>query len=469
MFQYRAWHGDRAGIQGLAMAHPLYIMLAKAFAWLPLGPYAFRVNLFSGVCAAVALGLMADLLNTLTRSKFAAICGVMLLGVSHTFWMHAVIAEVYSLYAVALLAELWLIQRYFATRKAGWLIAALFVNGLNLSNHLLAILHWPAYAVVVGAALRKKTLTPRMLPTLALAVLIGASHYLALIAASIWGGQPVLAAMKESIVGPPSRAGVVLAHSFSVVQLLTRSLQFFVLNFPTPLAVLAPVGLWAACKRVETRGIALFSAGIFGVGYVFAFRYLVPDQFVFYYPCYVMFALFAALGIPTVARSRAARAVCLVLALLPAGVYEVAPKIARDRGLALGFNRQIPYRENYSYFLQPRKNGDGGAERFAREALQTASPDGLLIGDSTIQNAVSYARDVLGVCPDVTLNLAGDVLPASPSLRTDAESIRPFVARGAAYACTNAPDYLSKWLTDDYDLVPVGVVYRIVEKGAARR
>jgi len=469
MFQFRVWHSDRAGIQGLPLAHPLYIMLAKVFAWLPLGSYAFRVNLFSGVCAAVALGLMADLLHTLTRSKLAAACGAILLGVSHTFWMHAVIAEVYSLYAVALVAELWLMQRFFATRKVVWLAAALFVNGLNLSNHLLAILHWPAYAVVVVRAFRAKTITAGCWPMLLLAVLIGGSHYLALIIAEIAQGQQILATLKEALVGPPHRAEVVLTHSFSIMQLLGRSCQYFALNFPTPFAILAPIGIWAACRRADIRGVAIFAVTLFVVAFVFAFRYLVPDQFVFYFPCYVLFALFAALGVPTVARSRAVQVACVLSALLPAMVYEIAPTLARDRGLALGLQREIPYRDSYSYFLRPRKNGDVGAERFAREALQTASPDGLLIGDSTILNAVTYVRDLQGVCPGVALGFAGDVQPASPRVRSDAESIRPFVARQAAYACTNAPAYLPKWLVEGYDLVPVGVVYRIVEKGAAGR
>lgn len=467
MFQFRVWHGDTAGIQGLPLAHPLYILLAKLFAWLPVGPFAFRVNLFSGLCAAGALGFLTSLVFKMTRSASAAVCGAILLGASHTFWMHAVIAEVYSLYALGLAVELWLLERFFSTRKSGWLIAALFVNGLNLSNHLLAILHWPAYAIVVAWALRAKVIKAGTLLTLILAVLIGSSHYLALIVAEIARGRPAGTVLKESLVGPPNRAGVVLTHSFSVPHLISRSIQYFALNFPTPLILLAPVGLWVSVKKRESRFLAAFAAVTFVVGFAFAFRYLVPDQFVFFYPCYVILALFAALGVPIFARSRAGLVACVALALLPAGLYEIAPKIARERGFSLGLQREIPYRDGYSYFLLPRKNGYDGAERFAKEALQTASPDGALLGDSTILNAVAYVRDVQGFGTDVALN-AGDIQPAPPRIRGDDESLRPFIARKAAYQCTNVAAYLSKHFLDKYDLVPAGVIYRIVDKKTAR-
>jgi hypothetical protein len=287
--------------------------------------------------------------------------------------------------------------------------------------------------------------------------------------AEIARGHPVGQVLKESLVGPPNRAEAVLAHSFSFTQMLIRAVEYFVLNFPTPLAILAPVGLWMACKRAELRGLVLFAFGVFIVGFVFAFRYLVPDQFVFYYPCYVLFALFAALGIAAVARTRPAQWTCVALAVLPALVYEVAPSLARQRGISLGLKREIPYRDSFAYFLRPRKNGDIGAERFARAALQTASPDGLLIGDSTVQNAVAYVRDVQGVHPDVTLSFESDVASAPPTIGVTPENIRPFVARGHAYAYTNAAGYLPKWLSASYDLVPVGVAYRIVEKGAGGR
>ena len=44
-FQFRVWHTELRSDLGLALAHPLYILLAKVFAWIPIGGnFAFRVN-----------------------------------------------------------------------------------------------------------------------------------------------------------------------------------------------------------------------------------------------------------------------------------------------------------------------------------------------------------------------------------------------------------------------------------------
>ena len=153
IFQYRVWRFDLNGELGLALAHPLYIFFAKLFSLLPTGNFAFRVNLFSALCGAVAVGLCVRLLFVLTESILAAVVGATTLAVSHTFWTHAVIAEMYDLYAVGLLVELSLVQKLFATRQAKWFIAAFFAWGLTLSVHDLALLHAPAYAGLIVWAL----------------------------------------------------------------------------------------------------------------------------------------------------------------------------------------------------------------------------------------------------------------------------------------------------------------------------
>ncbi len=468
MFQYRVRYGDVPGIQGLPLAHPLYILLARAFAYIPLGSFAYRVNLFSVVCAAVALGVAADLLWSLTRNRVAVACGALTLAVSHTFWMHAVIAEVYALYSLGLLVELWLIERFIARRSAYWLILALLVNGLNLSNHLLAILHWPMYAGLAIWAIRAGRLLPRSIPVLFVALLAGSSPYLWLIGSRLAAGQPFAEVMKEALVGPPQRAKLVLTHSFPFIKQVKNAFFYFTMNFPTPLALCAPIGAWAAWKQSTTQWFALVGGSLFVVGFAFAFRYLVPDQFVFYMPCYVLFAIFTGLGVAKLGRVTIWRpVVCVVLAALPAAVYEIAPGVLRSLNVAIGPSREITYRDRYAYFILPRKNGYTGAGRFAREALEAVMPDGLLYSDSTINNAVIYVRDVEGVGPGVTLAGAADIRPAEPTVQANADALEPFVRREAAFATTAAKEYLPKWFKERYEVEPHGLVHRIVEKDVA--
>ncbi|MFH1417409.1 MAG: DUF2723 domain-containing protein [Planctomycetota bacterium] len=465
MFQFRVWHGDLAGDLGLPLAHPLYILLAKAFTVLPFGPFAYRVNLFSAVCGAACLAVTMDLLLSLTRCRIAAVGGTILLAVSHTFWTHAVIAEVYELYALTLVAELWLLNRYFRRFEFHWLAIALLVNGLSTANHLFAILHLPAYAGIILWGLRARRIRPGRLWLPALAWIIGTLPYTVLVASNIVDGQPLCGALKEALVGPPNRARHVLAHTFPFARQAGHAVQYFAMNFPTPLALLAPVGLWSAWRRPQTRWFAVVAGTIFVIAFVFAFRYLVPDQYVFFIPCYVLFALFVGLAIPRLlGQSAARRTLCLMLAVLPVAVYEFAPRLLKDRQTSIGVKRHIPPRDSYVYFIRPRKNGEDSASRFARAALEQAAPDGLLIADTTIKNALAVVRDVERTHQSVALTTGGDITPAQPMIPLSPDAVRPFVERGTAYVCSESEHYVPEWIREKYDLVPAGVVFRLEER-----
>ena len=214
------------------------------------------------------------------------------------------------------------------------------------------------------------------------------------------------------------------------------------LIFPRLLLLLAPCGAYWGWKNPSLRWFVLFAGSIFVIDFVFAFRYLVADAYKFFTPDYVIFALFIGIAVPHLGKPSAAKgAVLCLLALLPIGVYEVAPSILQRSGVSLGVSRAIPLRNNYEYFIRPRKNGDDGAERFAQVALGQAAPEGLLItdGDTNIKNVLTYVRDAEGVEPKVVLTVGpgyqwiaahdGDharidssVCPARPGLRVQRQS-----------------------------------------------
>ena len=108
-----AWSGGVAHAPGF----PLYTALGWLWCHLlPVGRIAWRLNLFSAVCGALAGGLTYALaLNTLRETErkavtadtiLAAAIGALVLGLGRTVWSWATIAEVYTLtlaFAVAIL------------------------------------------------------------------------------------------------------------------------------------------------------------------------------------------------------------------------------------------------------------------------------------------------------------------------------------------------------------------------------
>lgn len=485
MFQHRVWFTDHLGDSGLPLAHPLYIWLAKAFTLLvPFGDFAWRVNLFSAFVGAASLAVMMRLLMDLTRSVAAAVIGTIALAVSHTFWTHSVIAEVYNLYALGLLLELWFVQRFLVAQRATWLYAAMFVNGLSVANHLLALLHAPAYGVLIIAAFRSRILTLRNVAAAVGSFAVGSLPYTWLIIDDLATGRGAWVVLKESLVGPPDRSQRVLATTFSFARQVLRSAQYFAMNFPTPLLVLAPVGLWMLWRRRRDRTFGVFVFLVFVVDFVFAFRYPVPDQFVFFTPCYVITALAVAVGslalaeggksnregraessaLLNVSFKPAIRFTLTVFALMPIVVYWLAPAILERLKFDIGAKRDIPYRDTLRYFIQPWKNGETSATRFAEAALASAQPNGLLYADTTIKNVLVYYRDIVGRYPGVTLTTGHDTIPRPPVIDRTPEAIEPFVLAGKAFVCSDLPDYVPLWMRERFELIPHGIIYQIVPR-----
>jgi hypothetical protein len=467
VFQARVRELDWFGTLGLALAHPVYIALARVMAFLPLGDFAHRVNLFSGLCAALSLGVSMDLLLSLTRDRLSALCGTLLLAVSHTFWTHAVIAEVYSLYGLGLLTELWLLERFFRFKRPGWLVLALLVNGLNTANHLLAVLNLPVYVVIIVWMLRTRRMPGVELVWIAAAYLIGLSPYLVMIGVELARGAGIADTIRSALFGIGFQDRVLNASIDWLTQ-ARRALSFFALNFPTPLALAAPIGLAIALRQTDLRWFAAAGGAAFLIAFAFAFRYDVPDQYVFFFPCYVVCALFAAIPLGRWAGSRRwRRLACVAAAILPVAVYEAAPAAARRFSVDIGAANDIAMRDEHAFFLRPRKNGDRSAQQFATAALRRAAPDGILMATSTVLNVLVYVRDYEGVAPSVVLCGATSLRASGPVVAQQPAMIAEAARAGRAYSASDQVPYVSEWVVKEYDLVEAFPVHRLVPRGVS--
>jgi len=443
MFQVHIWQSDLRGRLGLALAHPLYIVLARAFTWIIPGDFAWRVNLFSAVCSAGAIALFFASLVRLTRLIWPALVAVALLALSHTFWTHAVIAEVYGLYALLLSLEMYLLVRYHQStspRKAWWLVSLFLVNGLNISNHLLALLHLPAYVIYTLLQVRARRIRISRLVFMLLALSIGAGLYEAMIIVQISRGSGFVDTVKSALFGIHWQNHVI--GRIPDLTTLAKCLGYFLLNFPTPLLLLAPAGIYFALRDSRVRSVAAVWFGICTVAFIFALRYRVPDQYVFFFPCYIFTVVFIGLAVSRIGSAQPSKAflsnkiVVLALALLPALIYELVPVvIARveflahiaDQALLVG--GPVPGRDTYAYFLRPRKNADRSAEVFALAALELAQPDGLIIADNTTRNPIIYLQQVRGFYTGVYL-AQGDDLQAGKEAKPNLAAVDRCLASG---------------------------------------
>lgn len=165
MIQYRVWHNDIEGKLGLALSHPLFYIIAIAAKHIPLGEFAYRVNLTNALISALAVANLFLLLSLWLSSAptkgpwgLPALVGALSLALSHTFWSHAAVPETYNLGMALLLFELIILLRYAGTGRVTWLYTLAFVNGLAMANHMLASIPLACYlALLLALAARNKS------------------------------------------------------------------------------------------------------------------------------------------------------------------------------------------------------------------------------------------------------------------------------------------------------------------------
>ena len=87
--------------------HWLWLQFAR-FLLACLWYLSYRVNLLSAAAATVTLIFLSCAMRALGLSWTSAIVACVCLAVSHTFWMHAVRTEVYTVFTAILALQLWL-------------------------------------------------------------------------------------------------------------------------------------------------------------------------------------------------------------------------------------------------------------------------------------------------------------------------------------------------------------------------
>jgi hypothetical protein len=247
--------------------------------------------------------------------------------------------------------------------------------------------------------------------------------------------------------------------------MLLENFVFILLNFPTPNIVLFFIGLWALRKQSPKPVFSYIFLALLTAHFLFAFRYNVPDRYVFFLPFYCMAAVLIALGADVIMNRYKGNVilVCiLAFILLPIPAYFFAPSFAKQFYKPLGQRRQRPYRDEYIYFLQPWKTGYRGAEKFANEALDAAEKDAIIYADSTTAHCLLYVQQVIGKRKDI--RIISDFNKSPDSLDLNQDNLKALTTNSQLYVVSPVSGYCPKFILDEYDFVKKGVIYKAVTK-----
>ena len=158
--------------------YPTYVLLGWVANVLlsPFGEPAFRMNLFSGLCVAVAAAVTADLVRVLSRSVVLGVAAGLGLAFTTLVWRIGFQADAHALH-LALTAILFrLLVAWEHDRRDRTLVAATVVFGLAVGNHSLSLLLIPPIGLFVLAVepdiLRRPGLIAGCFVALALTVVL---------------------------------------------------------------------------------------------------------------------------------------------------------------------------------------------------------------------------------------------------------------------------------------------------------
>jgi 4-amino-4-deoxy-L-arabinose transferase-like glycosyltransferase len=284
--------------------YPSWTILVHLFTYLPFGDPAYRVNLASAVFGAAAVFVLFFGGRQLSGRILAGAVGSLAFAVGNVFWSQAVIAEVYTLNALFVASVVLVLLLWRDTRRDRYLLAAAFLMGLSLTNHVTSGLLLPTAALFVCALDWRKLLDWRLVLGGAGLFVLGLAPYLYLPVRALIG-SPVYEADPSSFAGffelVAGREFGIRFGTFGPEEFLWRLISlwgYLLEEFHAGLLLVAAVGVVTMLLR-DRAGALLVGMPFLG-WLVYAIGFDIFDYFIYFIPSYLMLGLFVAVGAVTV-------------------------------------------------------------------------------------------------------------------------------------------------------------------------
>lgn len=153
---------------------PLFVMMAHVWGtFFPFGEFAWRTNLFTAVLSAAGAGFFFLVVHHALASAFrdvpgsagrllrigGAAAGAVIGAFTFTNWQNSNETEVYAVATLSIAVVCWLCLLWREKRGSGSalriLLLAVYICGVSMGNHLLALLVGPAAMMFIWATLRE--------------------------------------------------------------------------------------------------------------------------------------------------------------------------------------------------------------------------------------------------------------------------------------------------------------------------
>lgn len=386
-----------AGVSSLGIVHSpgysVYMLVARAFSYIPVGDVAYRVNLLSAVSTLGAIFCLVLLLRQLRVPKVVASITGCLFGLSFYTWSLSVIAEVYTFQVWLLILMLGGAWQWQKTGRLSYLYAVTFLLGLSAANNPSTILWWGGILLLLRLAYPKYRLTWRTAGFAALTFGLGTLFILYLPIRS--QANPLVNqagyfdanaifhpinlrnpfALLWYITGGPFHRSI---GNYTFLQAVSELKTTLLRVNAAFLGIGLPLGLWgliALWRKKPSIAVAFLLTLLPHL--IFFTLYRVPDKETMFLPVYLVWAIFVGLGLSRL-RELLPQRTQGVLWVLPIAFFTI--------------NR--PYiNVNNHYALQAQ----------SQIRLESAEPDSIYIGTWSVATGMQYLQTAADIRTDVSV------------------------------------------------------------------
>lgn len=347
------------------------------------------VRLLTGLSTTYAILTLIQVYRAallLHPNRLAAALATAVFGLGFTCWRQAVIIEVYSLNSLLVASMILHMLQSRGGESKDQILTVSFWYGLALLTHIQNILLLPAYLLFIWY----RSVQSRKVTGIGVALLLGISSVLILL--------PVFLQTHSiaSVFFDNQYQDTVLSLNMRDLGMGTlRSLGYLGYNFHI-FFLCTGYGIWYLFRQDKKL---LASAALFGLPiWLFAMRYNVSDNYVFFLTPYLVLALISTLGFAELLkRIRSSRSWVLAgsVSLIPAIVYGLILVAALQIPQIQQFDKQAQPKGGLAYYLWPGQSSSADPLELAAEIYRHSniSQESIFPGFDRYEYAIRYLKN----------------------------------------------------------------------------
>jgi hypothetical protein len=300
--------------KNLGVAHPtgypLYTLLGRIFAMLPIGSLIFRVNLLSLLLTAFASGFLYMLISEIISERNSAFLkegisatAALFVALSPVWWDQGTTNEVYSLNLLLISISIFGLAKFTRGGKVRWLILSVYLLGLSLANHLSAVYLIPGFLYLIIISLRREKANRSSIICAATGFVFPATLYAVLpIRASFkpflnWGAVNDPYSFYKHITGWQYRVWMFtkpweIFDKFG--EKISPAWKLFIGQFGWVGLILIIAGIVISVRQY--RKVLIFGALIGIINLIYVLNYDIVDIESYYLPMFLVSGIFLAMG-----------------------------------------------------------------------------------------------------------------------------------------------------------------------------